>query len=620
MSSSTAVSTTTLTSHGSIHQGQQEDYIIPSWDQIDRIFASSQQLWQCLTRQASSMCLQRDTVNLSRLMNGLPAMPDNLQGINNITGQATWEMKPNGCVSPSKARTEGERRWSLTRLQPTLCTISPHSYFSYSDSKSNGVAFLFFGWAYILCATLLEKQRIPMHYPHNLSEVPGNGHHLDKQWLTVDIGTVCEEEFRWWVSLLSPGQGWRSASRQPVWAIAYTGNIKFRVAAQITASKSPHSGPPSSSQAVGFLSRFARMYNLESQAQLALAMALTLPLHNETYSMVNLPKPSLVGQDAPLTSPSIIDQEYSNLSRYMTLSSNPVFLSSALWSIFWEPGVDCNVVSPWCDPIIEVVKPLIDKDNLEMLGHILALRRPNIAALWYGIAACGHTKTILAIIPFLQSLHTPVPSRPLPEVAAWTGSPQSFMDLYESGPYVQAGDLVSRKDVWRLRHECWDVEPEGTPFQNPPMCPWPPFGSMGVEELEIRVRTHINCERHHWVYARWIWLLDNGTEVVDESPGEQESLLRFAGESHLGLLKGCPPTPGYTPNHRASEKAVGDIFRWVATEMEVSGKDIYSHPWVDALADLEMCEDNEADSGSDVCHGSSGSILANVKEWVINVK
>ncbi|KAH6984221.1 hypothetical protein BKA56DRAFT_580766 [Ilyonectria sp. MPI-CAGE-AT-0026] len=47
-------------------------------------------------------------------------------------------MKPNGCVSPSKARPEGERRWSLTRLQPTLCTISPHSYFSYSDSKSNG--------------------------------------------------------------------------------------------------------------------------------------------------------------------------------------------------------------------------------------------------------------------------------------------------------------------------------------------------------------------------------------------------------------------------------------------------------------------------------------------------
>lgn len=107
---------------------------------------------------------------------------------------------------------------------------------------------------------------------------------------------------------------------------------------------------------------------------------------------------------------------------------------------------------------------------------------------------------------------------------------------------------------------------------------------------------------------------------MDESPGEQESLLRFAGESHLGLLKGCPPTPGYTPNNRASEKAAGDIFRWVATEMEVSGKDIYSHPWVDALVDLEMCEDNEADSGSDVCHGSSGSILANVKEWVINVK
>lgn len=43
-------------------------------------------------------------------------------------------------------------------------------------------------------------------------------------------------------------------------------------------------------------------------------------------------------------------------------------------------------------------------------------------------------------------------------------SPQSFMDLYEPGPYVQAGDLVSRKDVWRLRHECWDSQATNTPI------------------------------------------------------------------------------------------------------------------------------------------------------------
>ncbi|POR37542.1 Uncharacterized protein TPAR_02262 [Tolypocladium paradoxum] len=122
-------------------------------------------------------------------------------------------------------------------------------------------------------------------------------------------------------------------------------------------------------------------------------MALTLPLHNVTSSMVKLPKPSLIRQDTRLASPSSIDREYSNLAHYITLSSNPIFLS------------------PSCDPIIEVLKPLIDSNSLEILGHVLTLRRPNITPLY-------HTKTILAIIPFLQTLHSPIPSRPIPEVTA----------------------------------------------------------------------------------------------------------------------------------------------------------------------------------------------------------
>lgn len=604
---------TPATSESSVrHENYEEDLVAPSPANLYRTFARSKQQWQYLSTKAASMCLQHDTVRLSDLMLELPAIPDNLQGVNYLTGQATWELRSKGDSHLHKARTEGKRLWSPSRRRSTLCTISADSHFTYSNSKSNGVALLFLGWAYILCMSLLEKQRIPLRYTNNVPEASGNQNCPEEQCFSVDLGIVSDCEFRWWSSLLLPGQGWRSdRPEQPVWAIVYTGNIKFQVTGQVRVSASPHTNPPSSSQAAAFLSRFASMYNLESQAPLALAMALTIPLHNETRSMVELPKPSLFRQDTHLASPSSIEREYTNLSHYMTLSSNPIFLSSALWGIFWEPGVDCNVVGPWCDPIIEVVEPLIDRGDLETLAHVFACRRPTIAPLWYGMAACGHTKTIAAIVPFLKTLHAPTPSRPVPEVAAWTGAPQSFMDLCGSGPYEQGGSQVARADVWRLRHECWDLEPEGTPFRNPPMSPWPPFGYMDVEELEISLRTHLRCERHHWVYARWTWLLSNGTKVV-ESCANQQGWFHIEVEPEAALSPVSLPTPGYSPRSLASEKAVGDIFRWAATEMEASGKGIYAHPWVDALVDLNMGLDQESDVGSD----DNQTSVQRVEKWV----
>ncbi|EEU47543.1 uncharacterized protein NECHADRAFT_78075 [Fusarium vanettenii 77-13-4] len=454
--------------------------------------------------------------------------------------------------------TKETRRWALARRRPTLCMISDHSHFSYSDSTSNGIAILFFGWAYILCMSMLEKQHIPMCYPDSIPTPPPTQDHCsDGRELTVDIGHVSEGEFLWWTSLLSPGQGWRSASgKHPAWAITYTGNIKLRVEAKVVPSAGLNASPPSSRQAVRFLSRFASMYDLDGQAPLALAMALTLPLHNETTSVVKLPRPILTRQDTPRASLSSIEREYKSLTHYMTLSSNPIFLSSVLWAVFWEPGVECNLVSPWYDAIINIVKPLINRGELEMLGHILALRRPNVAPLWYGIAAYGQTKTILSIVPFLQNLFTPVPSRPIPEVA--------------------------------------------------------------VDELELPMRMHINCDRHQWAYVRWTWALSNGI-VSTETWSPQDSFSLFESESPVDLAHGSLPDPVYKPDHIASERAVGDIFRWSATEIEPTGKNIYLHPWVDALADLEMDGNNEVDSSSDAQQDSSDSPIKRIKDWITKI-
>jgi len=97
--------------------------------------------------------------------------------------------------------------------------------------------------------------------------------------------------------------------------------------------------------------------------------------------------------------------------------------------------------------------------------------------------------------------------------------------------------------------------------------------------------------------------------------------MRMPGPNLTGMGIHLPPS-GYTPDNVASEAAVGGIFRWSATEMEATGKDIYSHPWVDALADLELWEDGktEVNVGSENREGSSRRVLERVENWVMQVE
>lgn len=145
--------------------------------------------------------------------------------------------------------------------------------------------------------------------------------------------------------------------------------------------------------------------------------------------------------------------EYKSLPYYMTLSASPTVLGSALWSVFWEPGVDCNLVNAWFAPILDQFESYSSHpNNLELLAKVLALRCPKLAQLWLGMALCGPTKTIASIGPFLKTLEAPM-ARPNSDAAIWTGTAQSFMDINGSGPYLRKDDTILRRDLWQLRHD-----------------------------------------------------------------------------------------------------------------------------------------------------------------------
>ena len=574
--------------------------ILPTTEQVQEVFARSRYIWQGYLERAKSMHhISPESLKLSHLLHRLPALPDDLKGVLFLEGQSTWKLNTPATCSLN-LRTGIKQRWSptLSRGCPTRCEFSAEAPFlDWQDETdktkpvseyNNGIFIMLAGWAYILSKKLLEKQCLPMQFSTQLAPVTDSDRQRDagENCVTVDVGVVTPDELLWWRALLAPGQGWRaSTAQQPPWAMTYAGDLTFRVAttARCLECSQPEQ-PPSSTQAIQFLSRFSARYNLGIQSSAALDMALTLPLHNMAASTVQVPKPRLdrtcISLSAPLGSHCQLLQDFENISKYMTLSSNPRFLSSALWSIIWEPGVDCNVVSPWCDGIVEVLEPLIKTSSFELLSHVLALRRPNLAALWYGVTLFGRTKLIEGLIPFLKTLQAPTPARPIPEVALWTGSPQSFMDLCGSRPYLREDNTISRADVWCLRHDCWEVEPEGLPFRSTPLSGWPPFGVMRPEELELEVHRHITCERHKWQYDRWTWQLENKRYTCDEGykarykdwTSELDSHSSFHPEHKID----------YVPDNVATQTAVGEAFRWAATEIEVSNRSIYTHSWVGA--------------------------------------
>ncbi|UKZ85030.1 uncharacterized protein TrAFT101_000908 [Trichoderma asperellum] len=611
---------TPLTSIDSMNS--QIEKVVPTADQSKFVRGFSKELWQGLAAAARSLSFGRNTIDLGSLIKHGPKMPDDMEGTTELTGFASWEIteEPQSLnhplrVSPHGPRTGLKRRWNLMKLQPTSCEISGHSSFQVSDSESNGLAFMFLAWSYILCVFLLEEQRIPVIYED--AAAPSGDETPTSNEFIVDLGDASNEEYRWWSTLLSPGQGWKATRfGHPVWAVSFTGNVKFKITYQRSASKP--SGeieeikPPTSKEAAEFLSRFASLYNLESQAVLGLAMALIVPLHQNMSSTIHIPKPHLA-KPSTVSLTSIIDKEFRNLSYYMALSSNPTFVASALWSVFWEPEVDCNLVTPWFDPIIDVLLPLIEDENLEMVGHMLALRRPGVAPLWYGLLACGTTETVLAIVPYLKTLNTRVPTKLMPEVAVWTDSPQSFMDLTGSGPYLQ-GSQISRADAWRLRHECCNAWKDGAHFRYLPTTPFRPFGSINGNELEVVVRKHLECSRHQWTYKGFTWVLRTNVTLLHEPRVLTTPWTDFEEDSVIQPPRRESVDPNYEPDHAASQRAVGDMFRWAATEMEASGKHIYSHPWVDINSHFVQAEKAKK-RGNKGMMRLSELLMERVKEW-----
>jgi hypothetical protein len=175
----------------------------------------------------------------------------------------------------------------------------------------------------------------------------------------VDLGDVKSAEERWWRAVLAPGQGWHAIVQRPQfyspWSVSSTGEYTFLIAS--SASNSPQCGlqPPSFQHAYNYLLKFCRRHNLGGQAYVALAATLILPLLNLLRRQARLLAPTSTSFCKSTATVLLKDSEAANIQFYLTLSCDPSIVASVLWGIFWEPGLDYNLVSPALNPAIEVL-------------------------------------------------------------------------------------------------------------------------------------------------------------------------------------------------------------------------------------------------------------------------
>ena len=308
-------------------------------------------------------------------------------------------------------------------------------------------------------------------------------------------------------------------------------------------------------------------------------------------------------------------------------------MSSALWAVFWEPGIDCNLASAWLSPALNVLSPLIETNNHEMLVRILARHRPMAGPLWLGAVLTGLSRDIPH---FLQTLEAPF-ARPDLLASAWLGFPQLFTDTPGTGAYRYDGNCIRRADRWRLLH---DVGSQ--PYCSTPLLSWQPFGKMPLSDVELDVMAHVECKRHEKQYIRWEWL---GTDVIYVLGAERtnsrltetivairskiawlaagclgwketdRSVLRdtwMAGSVPLGVQSseegGVPNATKITgdlrflesdSHQRASIAATRSVFAWITVGGEgwsESERPIFEHPWMMDLIPPDT--DESASDGS----------------------
>ncbi|KAJ8070713.1 hypothetical protein OCU04_001084 [Sclerotinia nivalis] len=564
-----------------------------------------------------------------------------------INGWSTWNISEGNCSLKEKIM---HHQLLLGLQRSTQCYFTEDSPFSNwpgvqgeqkSPAQGNCLAILSFAWAYILSALWVEMQQSKgtrpaptqrddrIYYLCSQAKWTCDGDEDLAGDLEVDLGDIDDDAARWWTALLANGEGWRATItrdskvyRSP-WSISLAAaqSFKLRRTAHYQNSYSEIDIPPSSDQALQFLSDFCILHNTRSQSSVALAATLTFPFLNNMTAMLPLPKlnscpipsktmslallPTSIYPSTPPFSPSrleteIVFEEGKLLPYYMTLSCDSRGMQSLLCGSFFDPEVSCNLVSPWLEPIFSIIDPIIQRGDYGALAIVMGKRQPKLASLWLGAIISGMAQVTL---PYVRNGSLSVELH----ASAWTSTIHSFINARPSIQCTIDNNGISRSDECRLLYL---TESEG--HSRVPVCPWKPFGTTLLCDTEIEVRQHAKCSGHYLQYLSWSWELTDGTSSIDRGFSTEIEFTEIFTNS--GDIVSEVWKDRELKSELLSELATRSIFGWLrVTGYPRCEQDIYRHSWIDP--DLEESDEEELDDG--ISAGKDGlRDAADIHNWI----
>jgi hypothetical protein len=533
---SSVASSSSLSSSLAQIVGSENDALVPKPSEICRIFQAGQQTWTCFIDKAHLPPRRQwpvGFVNPYIALKDIPALPPVLPKAGQLKGRPVWRVP----MPEIPVKANNEEDWnpellygrqvtlSLAISNPIICGISHHSTAKACGLEETGsLAILTLCWSYILSSWFLERQGRRIQYSNNriwpVSLLREGGKSCEERAILY-LNNASPALVRWLCAVLAPGRlGWRaSGNGLPPWASCLSKDVQLVMVAE-------EQGPgvetaPSSSQAAELLIELYQLYGLRTRQAKQIfesispytagfLAALALPFYRMQELQPQFPHPHLraaTTQTINHLDRQNINQYIEDLPYFTTLSLHPLAIGSILWSVFWQPDIECNLVSPWLASILHVLGPTLRDRDIEILVKTFIFRRPRVAIWWLAIFLLGDCRILDWIPRYLERLEEQfgMGSMSPPDIAisAWTGSMQSYLDeeiitTYNGGEE----DLVPRADILRCRlnlklQDCASIH-----------LAWRPFGDVPKKEIEPDLWPWLEdkCVRE---YQHFVWYYDS---------------------------------------------------------------------------------------------------------------
>ncbi|KAM6513646.1 hypothetical protein FALCPG4_016028 [Fusarium falciforme] len=541
-----------------------------------------------------------------------------------LTASSTWVPGTGSCDLPSF-----EQPFQITPYvaRPTRLFIStkspvpPSVWFQQGD---NHLTVLALAWAYALSArwAAIIPRASPLEYTDSQAEwVASKFYDKRNSEAIVELGVVSDDAARWWAAVLSPGQGWKAFISHGRSKLLSPWSTTFEAVPAIRLSSVSRNTTPSLQQcppfetAVRYIAEYSALHSADDQNRTAFATTLMLPLANFDRQKVSLPVPRMCPTTPPSISTStsaapegpIWGRDLRQFDRLLTLSCNAHGVKSVLGSIFYEPGILCNVCGPWLQGTIAVLQSR-QAGDLDILARMFSLRSPHLSFLWLGAIIAGLHKGFLKDLRGLLGFN-----RIDLHEAAWTGTVLSFVQ--DPVPHQQeSATSISREDEFTLAFLAQGM----SRYRYPPIYPYPPPGSTAINDLDLDVRLHTACPGGHGLkFSKITWSCTGGRKEVQET-------------ATLATIVRPPPTSSsptaaipvdYTrldPDRDISELVTRNVFMWMR-EMDgfpINEREIYQHEW---FGEDDSDDDERNHPEGDVGSSVGCNLAVTVGGWVSGV-